>query len=570
MIEFELRSDAQGGGFTLPTPLHGPTLLQSPLFNKGSAFSEEEREAFGLTGLLPSHISRMDEQIERTYDDFQQKPTDMERHIFLRALQDRNETLYYRLLGEHIAEMMPLVYTPVVGAACQSFSHIFRRPRGLFISYPHRDRIEQILDNRPVRQVDVIVVTDGERILGLGDQGVGGMGIPVGKLSLYSLCGGIHPARTLPILLDTGTDNAQRLDDPLYLGWKHPRVRGQEYDDFVEIFVRAVQSRLPNALLQWEDFSRDNAARLLSKYRDRLCTFNDDIQGTAGVTTGTLLAAMKQSGRRLADQRIVILGAGSAACGIAGLLREAMLAEGVSPAEASGRFWLLNSRGLLVEGMADLQEFQCGFVQPAAAIAGWTTRGVEYLNLEEVVRNVRPTVLIGTSGQGGAFTESVVRQMASTVERPIIFPLSNPTSKSEATPADLLAWTEGRAIVATGSPFDPVEINGRHIPIPQCNNSYVFPGVGLGILASGARRVTDGMFMAASRALAETAPAWTDPEGALLPPLTQIRDVSRQIAVAVGEAAQRDGVADRVTRDILESRVAANMWEPIYPRLLPA
>lgn len=569
MIEFDLRTDDFGGA-SLAAPFYGPTLLQSPLFNKGSAFTVEERETFGLNGLLPDHVNTIEEQLARTYEDFLQKPTDMERHIFLRSLQDRNETLFYRLLLEHVAEMMPLVYTPVVGAACQSFSHIFRRPRGLFISYPDRDRIEQILDNRPIRQVDVIVVTDGERILGLGDQGVGGMGIPVGKLSLYSLCGGIHPARTLPILLDTGTGNTHRLEDPLYLGWKRPRVRGQEYDDFIERFVQAVMNRLPHALLQWEDFSRDNAARLLAHYRERLCTFNDDIQGTAAITAGTLLAAMKRSGQKLADQRVVILGAGSAACGIAALLRDVMVSEGLTVAKAKGRFWLLNSRGLLVEGMVGLQEFQCGYLHPREALSGWATHSAEYPGLDEVVQNVQPTVLIGTSGQAGAFAERVVRRMAAFVERPIIFPLSNPTSKSEATPADLLAWTDGRAIVATGSPFHPVEYGGKIISIPQCNNSYVFPGIGLGILASGARRVTNSMFMSASRALAARAPAWTDPEGALLPPLTEIRDVSRRIAIAVGEAAQSAGVAQPMSRTDLEARVAANMWVPVYPMLVQA
>lgn len=560
MIEY--RDDFQA------VPLSGADLLQNPIFNKGSAFTAEERRAFSLEGLLPFHTSTMEEQLDRTYADFQQKPDDLEKHIFLRALQDRNETLFYRLLLEHITEMMPLVYTPVVGAACQRFSHIFRRPRGLFISYPQRDEIDRLLDNRAFRDVDVIVVTDGERILGLGDQGAGGMGIPVGKLSLYTLCGGIHPARTLPILLDTGTDNQERLDDPLYLGWRHPRVRGQEYDDFIETFVQAVMRKLPNVLLQWEDFARDNAARLLERYRDRLCTFNDDIQGTAAITVATLLSAMKAAGGRLRDQRFVILGAGSAATGIADLLAAEMVTEGVTRQEALRSFYLLNSRGLLVEGMEGLQEFQLPFVQPRSSLEGWSVAG-EFANLEETVRYARPTVLIGVSGQPGAFSEEIVRLMGSNVERPIIFPLSNPTSKSEAIPADLIRWTDGRAIVATGSPFTPVEFNGRSYLIAQCNNSYIFPGMGLGVLASGARRVNDEMFLAAAKTLAELAPARTDPNGPLLPPLTEIRTVSKAIAVAVARTAVSLGLAPESPEAIHEA-VERRMWFPAYRPLTSA
>jgi malate dehydrogenase (oxaloacetate-decarboxylating) len=473
----------------------------------------------------------------------------------------------YALLLKHIAEMMPIIYTPVVGAACLQFSHIYRQPRGLFISVPEQQHIETILDNRPYRDVDVIVVTDGERILGLGDQGAGGMGIPIGKLSLYSLCGGIHPARTLPIFLDVGTDNADALRDPLYVGWRHERVRGQQYDDFVDAFVQAVIRKLPNVLLQWEDFAQANASRLLEQYQDQICTFNDDIQGTAAVTTGTLLAAVRMTGSTLRDQRVVMFGAGSAGCGISEQVCAAMVQEGLPEAEARSRFWLIDRAGLLREGLTGLLPFQQRFVQPCAALAGWQLAQKETVTLADVVRNVRPTILIGASGVPGVFTEPIVREMASYVPLPIIFPLSNPTSRCEAAPADLIAWTDGKVLVATGSPFVDVTYKGRTIPIVQCNNSYIFPGLGLGILAVRASRVTDGMFMAASMSLADNSPALGNPSAPLLPSLEDIRKVSRQIALAVAAEAQRAGVADRTSADELERLVDQRMWVPRYPRL---
>ncbi len=566
MLQVQTSRDAKTGEEVLDIPLTGQALQEQPFFNRGLAFTFEERRQFGLQGLLPPHEETLDIQLKRAYEAYRQKPTDLERHIYLRALQDENETVFYALLLAHVSEMMPMIYTPVVGAACQQFSEIYRRPRGLFISVPEQKDIETILDNRPYRDVDVIVVTDGERILGLGDQGAGGMGIPIGKLSLYTLCGGIHPARTLPILLDVGTNNAERLKDPLYVGWRHERVRGREYDDFIEAFVQAVRRKLPDVLLQWEDFAQANAGRLLARYRDQLCTFNDDIQGTAAVTTGTLLAAVKATGSQLRDQRVVVFGAGSAGCGISEQICAAMVREGLPEAEARSRFWLIDRPGLLREGLTGLLPFQQRFVQPRAALAGWRLAKPEAVGFADVVTHVHPTILIGASGVPGVFTESIVREMANYAPRPIIFPLSNPTSRCEAMPADLLAWTDGQAIVATGSPFPDVAYQGRAIRIVQCNNSYIFPGLGLGVLAVRASRITDGMFMAASIALADSSPAIADPNGPLLPPLEDIRTVSRWIAIAVAAEARRAGVARTSPRE-LERLVDERMWTPRYPRL---
>ncbi len=564
MIDFKVINDARSGEEVLEIGLAGPLLLDCPILNKGSAFSEQERREFGLLGLLPPHVNTLEMQVARRYQEYQQKQTDLDRHIFLRALQDRNETLFYRLVREHITEMMPVIYTPVVGAACQHFSHIYRRPRGLFISYPLGNEIATILDNRPFREVDVIVVTDGERILGLGDQGVGGMAIPIGKLSLYTLCGGIHPARTLPILLDAGTDNPERLHDPLYLGWRHERVRGQEYDAFIEAFIEAVVGKFPNVLLQWEDFAQQNARRLLDRYRNRLCSFNDDIQGTAAVTLAGVLSAVQATRSPLSQQRIIIVGAGSAGTGIADLMVTAMVQEGLSSAAARSRFWLIDRQGMLHSGMDGLEPFQLPYAQPLEKTAGWQWDKSGPITFLDVVKNIHPTVLIGTSGQPGVFTEAVVREMARQVERPIIFPLSNPTSRCEAMPAHLLEWTRGRALVATGSPIAEVSYGGRGIPIGQCNNSYIFPGMGLGLIATGARWVTDAMFLAAARALADCSPARGDPDAPLFPPLEDIRQVSRRIALAVAAEAKGQGLTGRTGVVDLESLVDEMRWEPRY------
>lgn len=549
--------------------LTGKQLIESPLLNKGGAFSEEERIEFELQGLLPPHVSTIEEQLARTYESYQQKTTDLERYIYLVSLQDRNETLFYRLLHEHITEMMPVIYTPVVGDGCKQYSHIYRRPRGLYIDYPHRNEIGTILDNAASKDIDVIVVTDGERILGLGDLGVGGMGIPVGKLSLYTLCAGVPPSRTLPIMLDTGTDNRELLSDDLYLGWRHERVRGQDYDDFIEMFVQAVIDRFPNVLLQWEDFSKNNATRLLERYRDRLCTFNDDIQGTGAVTLAGLLAAMGAIGSRLKSQRVAILGAGSSASGISDQIVAAMMGEGLTKGEAESLIWLTDSHGLVHTGRVGLENFKQRYAHDVEQLNGWVLDEPGVMSLMDVVRNVHPTILIGTSAQPGAFTEGIVREMAKHVERPVIFPLSNPTSKSEAVPADLINWTGGRALIATGSPFPPVQFNNQSINIGQCNNAFVFPGVGLGVIASCARRVTNEMFVAAARALAEFSPALDDPAAPLYPALEGVRGMSRCVAMAVAAEACRLGLAS-ISRPEIKDRIAAKMWSPRYARYVRA
>lgn len=543
--------------------LTGVERVNDPLLNRGTAFSADDRSRYGLWGLLPPHVESLAEQTSRAYEAFSNEPTDLHKHVFLRQLQDENETLFYRLLLDHVAEMMPIVYTPIVGQACQQFSHIYRRPRGVFVAYPERDRLDEILGNVK-REVDVIVVTDGERILGLGDQGAGGMGIPIGKLSLYSLCGGIHPARTLPMLLDCGTNNQERLDDPKYIGWRHERIRGDEYDEFVEMFVQAVTRRFPNVLLQWEDFASVDAERILGRYRDRLCTFNDDIQGTAAVATGTILAAISASGGSLAEQRFVMLGAGSAGVGISEQLIRTMVDGGVDEQEARRRFYLIDIDGLLHEGRTDLDAAHRGLAQSSQDLKDWDCDTSGAVAFSDVVRNAKPTVLIGATGQPGAFTEQDVREMAKHAQRPIIFPLSNPTSRTEATPADLLKWTDGKAVVATGSPFAPVTYDGVEHTIAQCNNSYIFPAMGLGILASRARRVTDRMFMSAAVALQEKSPAIENVHASLLPALRDIREVSRHIATAVALQAQREGVAEETSPEILQQRIDTTMWSPEY------
>jgi len=543
----------------------GMDLLDTPLLNKGTAFTDGERTQFGLHGLLPPHVETLEEQVLRAYEAYARKDDDLERHIYLRALQDNNEVLFYRLLLEHIEEMMPIVYTPTVAAACQQFSHIYRRPRGMFIGYPQRDSIVQTLRNRPNSNVDVIVVTDGERILGIGDQGVGGLGIPIGKLSLYTIIGGIRPERTLPIVLDVGTNNAERLDDPEYLGWRHERITGDDYFAFIEQFVDAVKEELPETCLQWEDFANPHARPVLERYRHQLLTFNDDIQGTAAVALGAILGAVKVTGTSLKDQQIVMLGAGSAATGVADGLRAAMSEEGLTEEQARRRFWLINSKGVLHSGRKDLTPEQMIYAQPETRIAGWPRTLNGNVGLADVIGQIDATILIGLSTVGGAFSETIIREMARKVGRPIIFPLSNPTSKSEATAEDLIRWTNGRALVATGSPFAPVNYDGRKIPIAQCNNVYIFPAIGLGVVASSARRVTDTMMLAAARTLAANSPALKDSSASLLPPLTDLRRVAAEIAVGVGIAAQKERVAVSMTEDELSARLTATQWTPDYP-----
>lgn len=557
---FSIHRDPATGEVYLATAANGRSLLEDPMLNKGTAFTAEERLAFGLNGLLPPAISTPDAQLERIYGNYRSKTSDLERYAFLIALQDRNETAFYRLLSEHLAEMMPIIYTPVVGAACQAYSRIYHRPRGLYLSCPQKGQIDAILD-AVESDVKVICVTDGERILGLGDLGVGGMGIPVGKLALYTLCAGIHPASTLPVCLDVGTNNPQLLNDPLYLGWRHERVRGAEYDELIEAFVSAVTRRFPRALLQWEDFAKANAARLLERYRHRACSFNDDIQGTGAVTLAAVMAATAVTHTRMSEQRVVMLGAGSAGVGIADQIVTAMIADGLTQEQARARIWLVDSQGLVHESRSDLDTLKRRYAQPIGAIRAEQAGAPTLL---DVVRFAHPSILIGTAAQAGAFDEQVVREMAQHVQRPVILPLSNPTSKCEALPADLICWTEGRAVVATGSPFDAVEHGGRRFEIAQCNNAYIFPGVGLGVIAVEAPLVTDSMFVAAARALSDLSPAHQQADGALFPPVEQVRAVSRHVAIAVAREARREGLVEGLGDDEIESRVDATMWTPQY------
>ncbi|PHM48502.1 NAD-dependent malic enzyme [Xenorhabdus miraniensis] len=544
-------------------PYAGPILLEFPLLNKGSAFTEEERSNFNLHGLLPQAVETIEEQAERAYRQYRDFKSDADKHIYLRNIQDTNETLFYRLLDAHLSEMMPIIYTPTVGEACEHFSDIYRRARGLFISYPNKAYIDDMLQNATKQNVKVIVVTDGERILGLGDQGIGGMGIPIGKLSLYTSCGGISPAYTLPVVLDVGTNNPQRLNDPLYMGWRHPRITGKEYDEFVDEFIQAVKRRWPNVLLQFEDFAQNNAMPLLTRYRDELCCFNDDIQGTAAVALGSLIAASHAAGRQLKDQTVAFLGAGSAGCGIAEQIIAQMKSEGLSDEQARARVFMVDRFGLLTDKLPNLLDFQSALVQKSSALQSWDVSS-DSLSLMDVVHNAKPTVLIGVSGQSGLFTEEIIREMHKHCERPIVMPLSNPTSRVEARPEDIINWTEGKALVATGSPFAPVKYEGQEFPIAQCNNSYIFPGIGLGVIASGAKRVTDDMLMAASRALAECSPLAQTGSGPLLPLIDDIQDVSRKIAKEVAKKAQIQGVAIVTSENALDEAIDRNFWKPEY------
>jgi len=542
----------------LLVPFVGPTLLGTPLLNKGTAFTQHERDTLHLQGLLPQQIETIEQQVERAYHQFQGCPTDLDKHVLLRSIQDFNETLFFRLVDEHLDEMLPIIYTPTVGKACQEFSRIYRSHRGLFISIADGDRIDEILNNVTKDHVKVIVVSDCERILGLGDQGVGGMGIPIGKLSLYTACGGISPAYTLPVVLDVGTNNPGLLADPLYFGRREQRIRGAEYDAFLQAFVEGVQRRWPEAILQFEDFALTNAMPLLARYRDQLCCFNDDIQGTAAVTVGTLLAACKVKGQRLSDQTVAFVGAGSAGCGIAEQIIAAMQLEGVSEAQARSQVFLLNSKGLLTDRQPDLYDFQQRLAHSSESLAQWDF-DADWPSLQDVVSNASPTVLIGVSGKAGLFTQPIIQTMHAHCAQPIIMPLSNPTSQIEAHPKDILQWTDGQALVATGSPFLPIELFGKTFPIAQCNNSYIFPGIGLGAIASKATRITDGMLMASAQALADSAGA-----GQMLPPLRDVQAVSKRIALAVGLAAQRDLVAEPGSEQALREAIDEHFWYPVY------
>ncbi len=546
---------------------YGRALLETPLLNKGVAFTSEERQALGLSGLLPPGVATMEQQLQWAYSAFKRSSTPVDQHLFLRGLQDSNEVLFYRLVFDNIVEMAPIIYTPVIGAICQEYSHHYRRPRGLFVSYNDLDRLDELLANWQQDDVRIVVATDGERVLGLGDQGIGGMGISIGKLALYTLCAGIHPANTLPVFLDVGTDNQQLLDDPLYLGWRHKRIRGAQYDAFIDAFVTALFKRFPKTLLQWEDFAKNNARKLLEHYQERVCSFNDDIQGTAAVTLAGLLAAVGASGTPLIDQRIVIVGAGSAGTGIGDLVVRAMMDDGLSEEAALERIWLFNSRGLINSAQKGLDPAVVRYLKDTTVLERYGLSTHEPNLLQEVVATVHPTALIGVSGQAGIFSEVIVREMIRHTSHPIIFPLSNPTSHSEAIPADLMIWTEGRALIATGSPFAPVTYGGRTYTITQCNNALVFPGLGLGILAANCRQVVTDMLVAAGRTLASLSTVAEGLGKPLLPGLESSRAISKAVAMAVARAAIDANVADPLSEKMLQTKIDELMWIPEYAQI---
>ena len=544
-------------------PYSGPTLLETPLLNKGSAFDEDERVRFNLTGLLPPRFETIEEQIERAYRQYSCFRTDINKHIYLRAIHDNNETLFFKLVQAHLVEMMPIIYTPTVGDACEQFSDIYRSSRGLFIAYEDRHQIDDILRNATKNKIKVIVVTDGERVLGLGDQGIGGMGIPIGKLSLYTACGGISPAYTLPIMLDVGTNNQKLLDDPMYMGARHKRIKQAEYDEFLDLFINAVKRLWPQVMLQFEDFAQPNAMPLLAKYRDQICCFNDDIQGTASVTVGTLLAACRSKGVKLSQLKVAFVGAGSAGCGIAEQIITQMMSEGLAPLQARSQVFMVDRYGLLTEGMDDLRDFQQKLVQKELALETWDIKD-DYASLLEVMHNAKPDILIGVSGQAGIFTENVIKAMKQHCAKPIIFPLSNPSRQVEATPSQVIKWTEGKVIIATGSPFEPVEYQGKKFPIAQCNNSYIFPGIGLGAISANITRITDKMLQVASESLAAASPLGNRGKGELLPPLTGISQLSKDIAFAIAKVAFDQGLALRLSDDELLAKIEDNFWQPEY------
>ena len=544
-------------------PYAGSTLLETPLLNKGSAFSLSERQQFNLTGLLPPRYESIDEQAARAYQQYSNFKSDLNKHIYLRAIHDNNETLFFKLIQCYLTEMMPIIYTPTVGDACEQFSDIYRSSRGLFINYQQKDDIDDILRNTTKKNIKIIVVTDGERILGLGDQGIGGMGIPIGKLSLYTSCGGISPAYTLPITLDVGTNNEKLLNDPMYMGARHKRIPQQQYDEFLALFIQAVKRRWPNVLLQFEDFAQNNATPLLMRYRNELCCFNDDIQGTACVTVGTLLAACRSKSEMLSNQVIVFVGAGSAGCGIAEQIIASMVSEGISETQARSQIFMIDRLGLLTDDMSDLRDFQHKLAHAKSTISDWTFTD-EYPGLHDVIQEVKPSILIGVSGQAGLFSETVIKTMKKHCLLPIILPLSNPIKQIEASPEQIIAWTKGQAIVATGSPFPPVEYQGESYTIVQCNNSYIFPGIGLAVVSANISRISDEMLMAASEVLAQESPRVKNGEGDLLPPLNSIVELSKKIAFSVSKVAFKQQHALAVSDEPLLTQIEKNFWQPNY------
>jgi malate dehydrogenase (oxaloacetate-decarboxylating) len=564
---YELGSAADG--YPVRIRARGRLVLTTPMLNRGTAFTPEQRRMLGLQGLLPSGVSTLEGQLRRVYAQYLRQPDDLAKNVFLANMRDRNEVLFYRLLADHLEEMLPIVYTPTVGKAIERFSHEYRRPRGVFLSVNQPEEVEESLRNYGLdsEEVDLLVATDSEGILGIGDQGVGGIDIAIGKLAVYIAAAGLHPRRVIPVVLDMGTDNLRLLNDEMYIGNRHARVRDQRYDDLIDAYVTAASKLFPHAMLHWEDFGASNARRILNKYASQVCTFNDDMQGTAAVVLAAAFAGVKASGSRMRDQRVVIHGAGTAGIGIADMMRDVMIREGLSEPEATGRFWTLGSRGLITDDYPRLLDFQQPYARPAAEVANWSQEQGVRVTLADVVANANPTMLIGTSTQSGAFTESIVRHMAATVDRPIIMPLSNPTSKAEAIPEDLIKWTDGRALVATGSPFPPVNHGGRIYTIAQANNALVFPGLGLGVAVVRARRITDAMIAAAAYAVA----AFADPTGpgaALLPPVTDLRTVSAAVAIAVAQAAEDLDLAEQSLTDPVK-QIHQAMWRPEYPAFEP-
>lgn len=564
MIKVKQVLKSDGSVDYIECPLAGYALLNNPKLNKGAAFTQQEREQFDLLGTLPQHIETLQQQCDRMYQQYQEKSSDLQKNIFLNSLHDVNETLFYQLVSQHLKEMLPIIYTPTVGDAVERFSLELRRPRGVYINYQNRDKIEQLLQNRANADIDLIVVTDGEGVLGIGDQGIGGMDISIAKLMVYTLCAGINPHRVLAIQLDVGTNNERLLNDPMYLGWRHSRIFGQQYDDFIGQFVDAVRKTMPDVYLHWEDFGRDNARKNLNRYRQKMCTFNDDMQGTGIVTLSNVISASKATGQNLSDHRIVVLGAGTAGVGIADQLFDAMCHSGLSEQAARQRFWLLDRNGLLLDNQGDLPDFQQPYIRTVSKISGWSVSEPGKANLAEVVANVQPTIIIGCSTLKGAFTESIVKEMARHVEHPIIMPLSNPTSHSEADPKDLIEWTDGRALVAAGSPFPPVEYKGKTIRISQGNNAFVFPGLGLGVIVSKATRMTDKMIFAAAQALSQHSPSRQDKNAPLLPDFDDIQQVSHDVALAVAKQAIAEGVAGIDATADLETLLKGDIWQAHY------
>lgn len=564
MLDFKTIHDTHTGEQFIQTPISGKYLLSTPQLNKGTAFTHAERLAFGLLGKLPNRVETLDEQVKRAYLQYQSYDTRLKQNIYLNGLHDENQVLFYKLLSMHLDEMLPVIYTPIVGAAVQTFSHKFRHPRGLYISHTDKNCLDEIIRNRSNPDIDLIVVTDGEGVLGIGDQGIGGMDIPVAKLMVYSLCGGIDPTRTLPIFLDVGTNNQNLLDDPLYLGCRHPRINAEKYDEFIQQFVSTIQQHFPHAFLHWEDFGRQHARRILEQYQDKLCTFNDDIQGTGAVTLAALLAACDITGVPLSEHRIIVHGAGSAGTGISDQLVDAFLRSGLSKQAAYDRFWLIDRQGLLLRGDAELTEAQIPYARDPNEIALWNLSNPAACSLADTVHHIKPTILIGCSAQSGAFTQAIIESMSMHCQRPIIFPLSNPDEKCEAKPVDLLAWSNGQALIATGTAFLPVEHEQKRVTIAQCNNALVFPGIGLGILAVGATRLSNNMIWSAAQALRALSPSKEHPYLPLLPSLNHAQTAAKQIAIAVAHTAIEEGLATKNQVQDLEALINNLFWEPRY------